>query len=52
MTLMEDDFNRRQPQWKTTTLEDDLNAKRPQWKITSTENNLNGRWQKQPVKRM
>ena len=40
---MEDDLNRRRPQWKTTSMEDYLNARRPQLKTTSMEDDLNGR---------
>ena len=38
--LMEDNFNRRQHQWKTTLMEDDFNGRQPQWKMTSTEDDL------------
>ena len=40
---MEDDFNGRQAQWKTTSIEDDLNGRWPQVKTTSKEDNFNGR---------
>ena len=32
---MEDDLNKRQPLWKTTSMEDNLNGRQPQWKTTS-----------------
>ena len=37
---MEDDFNGRQHQWKTTQMEDKLNERWPQWKVTSIKANL------------
>ena len=36
-TLLEDDLNRRLPQWKTASKEDYLNGRPPQWKTTSME---------------
>ena len=43
MTTMEDDYNGRQTQWKTTSMEDNLNGRQPSLKTTSMEDNLNGK---------
>ena len=40
---MEDNNNRRQPQFKTSSKEDNLNGRQPQWKMTSMEEDLNKR---------
>ena len=32
---MEEDLDRRQPQYKTTSMGDKLNGRQPQWKINS-----------------
>ena len=45
---MEDDFNGRQPQWKTNSTVNGISLRRPkrkqpQWKITSMDEDLNGR---------
>ena len=37
---MEDNFNGRQPQWKTTSMEDDLNGKKCHWRMTLMEEDL------------
>ena len=40
---MEDDLNKRRPQWKTTSMEGDFDGRQPQWKKTSMEDYINGR---------
>ena len=40
---MEDNPNRRQPEWKMTRMEDDPNGRRPKWKTTPMEDDPNGR---------
>ena len=37
---MEDDLNKKLPQWKTTSIEDKPNGRRPQPKTTSMEEDL------------
>ena len=44
---MEDDFNGRRPQWKTTQwklalMEDNINGRQHQWKTTQMEDKING----------
>ena len=37
---MEDNLNKRRPEWKTNSMEDKLNGRQPQWKKIAMEDNM------------